>query len=303
MNKIENFENQNVTKNANVTEAAAEVAATGTKNGNKPGRKEIHSTSRFLGRGRGWTGFTNLKELYEFMALLGLETSDVAKKIGQTRMNVGRMLRADDAPVSILHNIATAFGYNLTLKYTVPEKRKVFEISGSVRLPKMALEEARGKRMFFLREAMQTAGVSASDVGEAVGFNRSSVMRWFAVDDFRISYAWKIAEAMGWKLNVSYDQMTVRERAAKRKTRKLSQECPEIKDIFFAASPQTTADRKFLDKLRKIFENHLSDDALTPEKLAKVFRTEAPLLHARIRPLLGIGTEETIEYYRLDRAA
>ena len=34
-----------------------------------------------------------------------------------------------------------------------------------------------------------------------------------------------------------------------------------------------------------------------------MFRTEAPLLHARIRPLLGIGTAEAIESYKLDRAA
>ena len=68
-------------------------------------------------------------------------------------------------------------------------------------------------------------------------------------------------------------------------------------------APQTAAARKFLEKLRGALEERLCDEALSPEKLAKAFRTETPFLHARIKGLLGIGTEEAIESYKLDRAA
>ena len=295
--KTKDYENQAVAESVNAAQTAV-----GTKKGNRCGRKDVQSTSRFLGRGRGWTGFVNLKEFYEFMTLLGLSTVDVAGKIGQTRASIVHILKADDAPLSVLMNIASAFGYTLALEYAIPEKQKVFEPTGAVIIPKMALEEARGKRMFFLRKAMQATGNTASDLGKVVGFNRSSVLRWFAIDDFRMSYAKRIAEGMGWKLDICYRQMTVRERAAKKKAAKVAS-CPPVKDIFASAAPQTAAARKFLEKLRGALEERLCDEALSPEKLARAFRTETPFLHARIKGLLGIGTEEAIESYRLDRAA
>lgn len=61
------------------------------------------------------------------------------------------------------------------------------------------------KNLKFLVEFMRRLHLTTGDLAKAVGLQRTSVTRWFLVDDTNLSKVMTVAEANGCNLYVSYD--------------------------------------------------------------------------------------------------
>ena len=267
------------------------------------GRLKVVSSSHYRGKAKGWEGLRNLSEFNEFIMTLGLTAGDVARKLEAPAQNVTRWFAIDDAYLGNVMKVATLYDYRLFVEYRLTDRQICFERSGAVELPRLKREEMHGKKLLFLRKALQLSGNTVTDLAAALGLGRTSVQHWLIIDDIRFSYMKRIAEVMGWKLSIKFKPMTAKERKEMKQAPEAIA-CPEVKDVFDLGGKEVSAaDRKFLEKLRKALDAHISEQDFSAERLAKRMNTETHLLHARLMGLLGLGTANVIEAYRLDSAA
>ena len=144
----------------------------------------------------------NLKFLTEFMRQTGLTTGDVAKAVGLLRNSVTRWLMVDDTNLSKVIKVAEYFGYDFIISYTVPMN----EIAGTnltIETPVSPVKE-HVKRTDFVREAMRKACITNKELAQKLGVIRNTIQLWFRKDDISIRYIYEIAEAYGWKVNITF---------------------------------------------------------------------------------------------------
>lgn len=144
----------------------------------------------------------NLKFLTEFMRQTGLTTGDVAKAVGLLRNSVTRWFMVDDTSLSKVIKVAEHFGYDFIISYTVPMN----EIAGTnltIETPASPVKD-HSKRIDFVREAMKKAGITNEALAKKLGVIRNTIQLWFRKDDMSFRYIYEIAEAYGWKVNITF---------------------------------------------------------------------------------------------------
>lgn len=144
----------------------------------------------------------NLKFLVEFMNQTGLSTGDIAKAVGLLRNSVTRWFMVDDTNLSKVIKAAEHFGYEFIISYTVP----MTEIAGTnliIETPVRPVKD-HSKRVDFVREAMKKAGITNEALAQKLNVIRNTVQLWFKKDDITFSNIYRIAEAYGWQVNITF---------------------------------------------------------------------------------------------------
>ena len=144
------------------------------------------------------TNLVHLQFLYDFMRLSGVTTSKAAELMGLTRQSVWHWFDRDDMKLSQLHKFFELCGYELTfsLSREVPREKSFVVVNMSVTSPDM------GKRLGFLKMALERYDISRDRLADLLGVGRSTVARWMTADDCFISNICKSAELLGLKLTI-----------------------------------------------------------------------------------------------------
>ena len=136
----------------------------------------------------------NLKFLGEFMTALGLTTTSAAQKVGLTQVSIYYWLKKDDAKLSAVENLIDKCGFILSIDLIPVEQDPQSNTEIVLELPKR-------KRLSFLEDALSQQ--DKEQVASKLDIGFSTIYYWLEHDDIFISYIYKIAETIGYKVKIS----------------------------------------------------------------------------------------------------
>lgn len=140
---------------------------------------------------------TRLAFLRLFMASISIRLTDVAKTMGLTRQAICHWFAIDDAPVSALIKLISAYGYKLSFEVDIksPDRYEFVFRSKEMEDP-----------LWSIRRLMNLQSISAKQLNamlEAKGYTscQPTLCKWFkAGGGYRISDMLEIAEVLGARL-------------------------------------------------------------------------------------------------------
>ena len=125
------------------------------------------------------------------MLLVGTDDASLAKEMNISRTSLVRWLKKDDIKVSLLEKIVNHFGYNLTITLS----RSPYEGDAPIEsLDRLAFKYDKGG-LPFLCVAMARYGITARELAEKLGLDKTTVQHMFAANEIYLSRVFEIAKA------------------------------------------------------------------------------------------------------------
>lgn len=137
-----------------------------------------------------------LRFLVDFMDEMGAGTTEVAEKLGLSRVSIYYWLRQDDAKISAICKVFEAYGYNIAFSLEKDRPTGEAQVSMNIKRP------VGDKRLSFLDDALNRYRINRGELLKKLQLGATTLCYWMKADDIYMSYIYKIAEASGLVLTI-----------------------------------------------------------------------------------------------------
>lgn len=139
----------------------------------------------------------NLKFLIDFLKATQMTVNEFAGSYSHTVV-LRRQLNNDDMPLSRAKTLFANKGYTLGVRY-VDSYETDDKVSIILEIPKNH-DKKRSENFDIIRKLLEQRNISMAELAERIEVSQGAIQAWKRVDDFRISYLYRISKELDAKL-------------------------------------------------------------------------------------------------------